>query len=835
MKFALIPVVAVAALVSGAAHAGTLPPLPSTFDASTGYVTMTASDGATVGGQSFAAALHWSDGAAPHSGTNYYVSGSSQLWTPHPTDLPKTDDVARKTFQGDSLVLAGCFWSFNDKNEITIPTLHAVGGGYFNYSGEKPQLHGTCYVHSRSSSPAYLMFAMNSSAIIQKFGMDLVGDEDSWFECRYNNSNNWALRLTGDLSQYSGTLRVKRHSGTATGVVHDGLYIDSPVLDGRLTCDQDTLLVLSSVSGFQCRSLTLGANMNVELTQGATVTVGDLTFGDGVSMDFKFDAQTGAAAKIVVTNALTVSGTVHLSLTNLVLASTAHEVELLQVPAGVALSAASFVPELSDELGYLARFLTLTVRDDGADGKTLVLNQPRMVTRIGPNSTGQTDSDYTNPTNAAGKYYWSDHLQPVPSNTLSDVTIYYNAAADSQTPNIGAKYLEIPALAYVLKGRTHNAFSTSAGIITDRFICDGAFFQLCTGSTSTTPQFKDLDGVAHSVYRIKGGVVEVQGSAATTFLIYEKSRLCRIESELVGGGPITLTSLNYAGNILDNRAHHEFAAFNTNFTGRIALTQTYNKRTDGKWPEGAYVPNMDQCVSLYVRDSRNLGGACESYTYNALELEQYSRLLPVDGDITLPSGLNRGLAIGNIGRIVVTNGLTCTVNWPITLKGKLLKEGAGTLVLGGSAMKFDGSAQSDTPTAGSNLVQVAAGWLKVTNADVLDGAALSFGSGAGLRFDVNPADADLATYGLCDVKTGGAISGDAVSVAFDGVTGPISHGTKLGLFTLATEEAATALKAKLSFGKLSHNTVSTVVEQTALGYTVSAVFALKPGMMLMFR
>ncbi len=72
------------------------------YTAETGYVTLDASDTGNGANSSFHSAKNWSDGKAPHSGTNYYVKAGKTLYL---------DDVGNSSvpagFDGDSLVVAG--------------------------------------------------------------------------------------------------------------------------------------------------------------------------------------------------------------------------------------------------------------------------------------------------------------------------------------------------------------------------------------------------------------------------------------------------------------------------------------------------------------------------------------------------------------------------------------------------------------------------------------------------------------------------------------------------------------------------------------------------------
>ena len=84
--------------------------LPSTFDATTGYVTLTGSDNVGAANQSFFLPVHWSDNQAPHADTNYYVKAGWCLGTPHQNSDVTAQlaiDPDCQTFKGRTLVIAG--------------------------------------------------------------------------------------------------------------------------------------------------------------------------------------------------------------------------------------------------------------------------------------------------------------------------------------------------------------------------------------------------------------------------------------------------------------------------------------------------------------------------------------------------------------------------------------------------------------------------------------------------------------------------------------------------------------------------------------------------------
>ena len=99
--------------------------LPNVFDATTGYVTMTGADGASV--QSFYKAGNWGSGNPPEAGTNYYVAANRTLATPlNDVETQLAIDPTCQTFKGDKLVVAGTFWHINGDYPFTIPDMYML-------------------------------------------------------------------------------------------------------------------------------------------------------------------------------------------------------------------------------------------------------------------------------------------------------------------------------------------------------------------------------------------------------------------------------------------------------------------------------------------------------------------------------------------------------------------------------------------------------------------------------------------------------------------------------------------------------------------------------------
>ena len=130
-----------------------------TYDATTGYVTFS---GDWVKG--FASEAGWSDGLAPHSGTNYYIGAGNSL---------SADSSAQnKTFQGDRLVVAGSVF-------------HGVSGGYTVGWCPVEFLPGATYVFysvgSISTEAAWTVSATEDKPFRMRYSRALkAGNPKSW-------------------------------------------------------------------------------------------------------------------------------------------------------------------------------------------------------------------------------------------------------------------------------------------------------------------------------------------------------------------------------------------------------------------------------------------------------------------------------------------------------------------------------------------------------------------------------------------------------------------------------------------------------------------------------
>ena len=791
--------VASLALVIAAASAasGGYGDLPDTFDASTGYVTLNASDGYLAGNQSFFFAKNWSDGNAPHPGAGYYVPAGRWLGTPHvDSDVTAQLDVDPdcQTFKGRTLVIAGYIWHLNGTYEFTFPDLHMLPGAYISYTALKPSLNGKMTVYGTSENPVRVKFAMSVGYSIL-MGMKMNGDSGSCLATDWGTQTPSWLKLTGDLSDYCGTLRVG--CGTSTASSNVGFWILQGSLGGTVELPRaKASLVVGSESG-----LTVG---------GLCVTSADTRlFIDGTKLS-------AASPRLTITNSLEMSHAAYVMMNGITGGSTSTalpgisgfseptepgELKLIRLTPEAVANGGWTEAKLSDKFvppnsPALQRSVVLW-RDDADGGKTLWLVTGVQHAGFGD---GTTESSITRETqSSSGKYFWSSETCPATDLNAADL-VWMSTNRVSLPASTGVYRFPGKSLV-VSSGALLQAFNGSDGFWCDDLVWCRSGLNTASVGTTTDPARKDENGNDYRFYKLQGRI-RVPANNVNTLQSYGARCVIRVESEVSGSGDITLTTVNSSSNFKNHCGYHEFTALNTNFMGKVRVTTTTAAASGTQQPSAGYTtPNWTEHVRLFVSDERNLGGARDAFAWDALYLDQYSDLFPLN-DVTFTDGWNRGIAIGNIGRMHVTNGLTLAIWRPLNVNGNLVKEGGGTLALGGP-LTFGGASQSATPTAGANLLTVMGGFVKPLATNAFDGLAITFTNNAALKVDGMSADAGLLKYGLVNTKETTAPVSLApnqatlsVTVDFGAATEPPAVQWTVGLVTLDTTKAE-ALKPQM--------------------------------------
>ena len=766
--------------------------LPDTFAASTGYVTLNASDGTGAGNQSFFLAKNWSDNQVPHAGTNYYVQSNRYLGTPY-DDSDVTAQLAIDpdclTFKGRTLVVAGRLWHLNGTYEFTFPDIRLLPGACIHYTAAKSPLHGTMTVYGTRETPSRVNFKL-SSVKTMDLGFSLKGDASSFLATSWENQRCW-LKLTGDLSEFYGTLYVGTNTNKADNSV--GFWITTDRLGGTVELPiSNASLYMASASGLTVGGLKVTSENTKLFLDGSQVnaTVPRLTVTNSLEL---------ARTVNVMYNHGNLTGNADPNFSAPVEPTEPGEYPLIRLTPEVILNggwtkstlAKMFLLSTSPAL----KLSELLWRDDPDGGKTLCLETGVLHARA--DAAARSSFTFSTKTDGGTDWYWSHESCPADDANSADIS--YFATNTVYLPRT-EDYYRFPGKMCVMTDVSMGFYANASfikGFHCDNLVWRGAGLNMWGPSTSYSPKRYDEAGNEYKFFALQGMLRVLSGYGENAIRAYGGANVARIESEVIGAGDLVLQTIHNANSYKSDRGSIEFTAYNTNYTGTISVTTKNKNYTDN----GIVVPNWTQRATLFVSDERNLGGRRDAFAWNALLLEQYSDLIPLN-DVTFTDGWNRGIAIGNIGRINVPSNLTMAIWRPLNVNGNLVKEGGGTLALGG-LLTFGGSSRSATPTAGANLLTVKGGFVNPLATNAFDGLAITFTNNAALKLDGTPADATLRQYGLVNTKETTAPIALApnqatlpVTVDFGAATEPPAVQWTVGLVTLETAKAE-ALKPQM--------------------------------------
>ena len=657
---------------------------------------------------------------------------------------------------------------------------------YISYAAIKTPLSGTMTVYGTEVQPTCLR--SNLGDIYQQpFGMDIKGDPSSCLAIYNSDKPTW-YKLQGNLSEFHGVLSAG-HPSNAEATGSYGFHITSDHVSGTVALPRKKAsLCVTSANG-----LSVGG---LRVTEKET-----RLFLDGSQLS-------SITPRLTVTNSLEVTGYAYvmlhtprqgggnkLAFDDYVAPAEADDKILIRLEPEVVRKGGwngdlDELFRLPHDAANLASS-SLRWRDDVDGGKSLLL-----VTCVAHTTVYDTNSRgslaFPTLTDGGTDYFWSNESYPT-----DDTASGYSSSRTIYTPT-GGSYA-FPGRLLLLVNAQIYMFASSYGFVCDDFEwrAGGINASISVGDPAG-PVRKDENGTTCNCCDVRGKI-RVPAGFMNTLQSYGARTVIRIESDLIGGGDMTVQTINYAGDYKNDKGFVEFVACNTNFTGKVKVSTADNTTKYANL--GIVVPNWEQRVSLFVSDERNLGGRRDEFAWDALYLDQYSDLFPLN-DVTFTDGWNRGIAIGNIGRMHVTNGLTLAIWRPLNVNGNLVKEGGGTLALGGP-LTFGGSAQSATPTAGANLLTAMGGFVKPLATNAFDGLAITFTNNAALKVDGAPADAGLLKYGLVNVKEATAPVALApnqatlpVSVDFGAAAEPPAVLWTVGLVTLETAKAE-ALKPQM--------------------------------------
>ena len=575
------------------------------------------------------------------------------------------------------------------------------------YQFREHPINGTMTVVSPASSPFILGGYVGYTNMTLTINAALVGASTVGLRVSDTiqgaTTTNLTVKLAGNCTEYEGSIMVTSVVKRTEGRFGAALSLGDISMPGSVTVGSESVLRT--------------------VTKTTIATVGSLTLGSGSCIALQADIVNSKMTNgfFRVTGDFAAAGPVTVTLPA-ALRSKAIESHvrfpIVEVPLGATISTDDFVMAFSDGISIWPNEWFRFKVEKGTTSQTLVLEfelalDPvvRLMASDKDTYSPGYDSSLTNAANWSslkvpeeGYHYLVEKGYAARLRTISNTTLDYDFKGDSLT------------------------------------FRNANFFIFCR--TFTVPLLRVCSGSVATGSKLPYGVVRAdrfEFGGETVNLTVQIDGLLELDGPICGPSTLVMNGNHTYGSNGKVWLH----GMNTNFTGKLKMSV------------GSATPNdTDIFQTLYVSDGRNLGGARESFAYDALALDAYALLCTTNAaTVTLADGLNRGLYVTRVGRIRTDAGQTLAVEWPLTLNGTLRKEGEGNLLLGGTALFTPvGGVPAALPMASSNIVVVKAGGIGVTSAESLNGMELQFEPGAKLVCKADLADADLRARGLVNTK-----------------------------------------------------------------------------------
>ena len=515
-------------------------------------------------------------------------------------------------------------------------------------------------------------------------------------------SDTMRIRFYGDMSDYTGTITIGE-----PGSSYDTVKYRTPVLFGGITVSGSVNLSPNGVIGACGESEYMGE-----------FSVSNLSFSSGSMIRFGVTGTTGGTIRVTRSLSLPASGKITLDLMAMPnYNSTARRHPILIAPANSGMRAEDFtlttIKNAAAELYGKVSVCSLSVDTSSAENEILYLEIPKYFAHKTADGYGNT---CWMPEHSANWY-------GVSSNTPMDPeAIYLGYLRAMQTPSKSqSAYHVFPGKRLVFSGRelelnysvTVNDFTIMNGADVRFRYYDNAHFY---GNICIT-NFQSVTGTAATF------------SSSRSYKAY-------LDASLYGPGNVRIYGTKYNGAYSVSAAEFWITADNSDFAGKITVSNEQDS------------PKTN--TTLHITAVNQLGGARSEFAYDALKFSNWSRFR-ADASLDFNEPTRGVYFVGGNYVNIPTATNTLTLSTQTTLAGTLVKEGSGTLALGGT-LKFT-SGQSDTPLAGTNVLQVSAGRIKPASKAGADGLAISFAAGTGIRLaPLAETNADVVRYGLYDVK-----------------------------------------------------------------------------------
>ncbi len=656
----------------------------------------------------------------------------------------------------------------------------------------------------------------------------VISPDDAPFRLSFNNNlTNTFYKITASMHAAAGCgLQIDRTAPSpGNGVSFLG---DMSGYNGKISVKEACIAKFGTVSMPGRLAIGSGAVLSPN-DHNTTVKIGTLDLSDGAIIDvpaaFK-EPDSAVNATISILNGFVMAGTPVVRVTSSLFAGQVSEetaIPILSVPE----AKASFTEEdfVLDVSGVNLASDMLSLKTSVVDGMRILWLKrelPFVAMLDNNNSNDPAGSDDEDPPHS-----W-------PSNGGGLITP--NFWSDSRVPHAGALYMSRSKNLRTCYDSSHDIFGGEM-----LYLSGGGFIiqskqvtitnVVVFGSTSWYSWHGNGDKTTNTF--ATGGTKTFHGKKLELkedfkFRHTDHGTYVILDVPISGKGKFTADA-DDASNGKGLTCYTELAGDNSSYTGLVSVVPTIGSthRTS---------PTFDNTIELVISDACNLGGAMDSFKYNALAIDKKG-VLWARKSVTLDDATRGIFIMEQGGGFRVSEGETLAVNEQITLRGELTKLGPGILALGGRPAFY--GASTYTPSEGYNRLAVQEGMLKPLSTTATDGIAFTFAADAALLLDV-PADTTqgVGRYGLYDVawNTPFTLPDGVLNVVLDEASLPAEATTLRIPVCTVLSTAAPALDGKIAVRKPWKNSVVTVDPVVLDEGTVTFVATVRPcGMTVIVR
>ena len=498
------------------------------------------------------------------------------------------------------------------------------------------------------------------------------------------------------------------------------------------------------------------------------VKLGNAVFADDSALVFPVADVEGdggvvrpQSAQVVVTNDLTISGTVGIILSQIPANGETNRFALVTARKGsfdVSDFAMSLPASMSAHGWYLKDCVSLSIEtNDEANTQTLYAELQPLV-KLSVKDTNNKTTRQSSALDSASS--WSDGKLPhanahyiIPSGFCLNTK-----PGDYEFPG---NSLTVENTGYILPWNNDSVLKIPV-------------LRMLDGSTLNCGQAMRVDFADTHLIAESGTVTLMAFGAENTY-----ARMKFLEStKITGAADLSMNS------ILTSvpRGNYYFLGTNSCFKGRMSLRQTAAAEYGSKFE------------TLWVSRAEDLGGPLDDFDAAALCLSNYGRLT-ASANVVVPKANNRGLTVSGNG-VVDPGAYTLSLGMPLTINGTLYKANSGTLQLDAD--------RAAVGADGGNIV-VTNGMLAIAAADAVNGFAVHLAPNAALSLKVDLENENLTRYGLRNVGLaepfvlGAGVTALPLSVDVSNAALP-KHGGTIGVLTVS-DSATNAIEQVFSVPK----------------------------------